>query len=205
MVDYKEGYRRYRRYYHNLGILYKKPAVRNFTFLILSLLTAAFFGFFAIKPSVSTIGELVKEIKDKRMASEKLEQKINALSIAQREYARVQPDLSRIYAVLPNKSDFPRLAKQIEYLAFKNNLLLLNLRIQGTSLFGEEKKELVPLAFDLSIGGEYSNLKGFLEELEKLDRIVVIESSGFSKKKIKEEEIETPLSLRISAKGYYLQ
>lgn len=205
MVDYKEGFRRYRRYYRSLQVLYKKPAVRDFTFLVLSLLTAAFFGFFAIRPSLRTIGELVKEVKDKRMASEKLEQKINALSIVQREYERVQPDLSIIYAVLPKKSDFSKLAKQIEYLAGKNKTTLLSFQIQRTSLFGEEKKELVPLEFTLNISGGYENLKGFLDDLEKLDRIVAVKTFGFLKKKTRRTETGALLSLRISAKGYYLQ
>ena len=147
----------------------------------------------------------MKEVKDKRMASEKLEQKINALSIVQREYERVQPDLSIIYAVLPKKSDFSKLAKQIEYLAGKNKTTLLSLQIQRTSLFGEEKKELVPLEFTLNISGGYENLKGFLDDLEKLDRIVAVKTFGFLKKKTRRTETEAFLSLRISAKGYYLQ
>ena len=204
MVDYKEGYRHYRRYYRNLRTLYKKPPMRDFTFLVLSLLTAAFFAFFAIKPSLKTIGELVKEIKDKRMASEKLEEKINALSLAQREYASVQPDLPKIYAVLPKKSDFSLLAKQIEWLAQKNQTTLLNLRFSETSLFGEEQKELVPLEFSLNFGGEYKNFKGFLADLEKLDRIVTVETFGFSKKKLGGEEVEFPLYLELTAQGYYL-
>ncbi len=205
MVNYKRGFHRYQRYYRNLQVFYKKPAVRDFTFVILSFLTAAFFGFFAIKPSLATIGELVKNVKDKRLASEKLEQKVNALSLAQREYASLQADLPSVYAVLPQKSDFSKLAKQIEYLAGKNNVFLLSLRFQKTNLFGEEKKELVSLGFDFNIGGEYINLQNFLEDLESLERIVVIEALGFSKKKAGREESLFPLSLRVSTKGYYLQ
>ncbi len=205
MVNSKEGLRRYRRYYRNLQGLYQKPVVRDFTFLILSLLTVAFFGFFAIRPSLRTIGELIKEVKDKRMASEKLEQKINLLSIAQREYESIKPDLPAIYAVLPKKSDFSKLVKQLEYLAGKNNSTLLNFRIQKTSLFGEEKKELTPLEFTLNISGEYKNLKGFLEDLGKLDRLVKVETLDFQKKKAGKEEKEILLTLRLSAEGYYLQ
>ena len=205
MVGYKKGFHHYQRYYRNLQVLYKKPAVRDFTFVILSLLTAAFFGFFAIKPSLKTIGELVKDVKDKKLASEKLEQKVKALSLAQREYANLRADLPSIYAVLPQKSEFSKLAKQIEYLAGKNDVFLLGLRFQKTNLFGEEKKELESLGFDFNVGGEYRNLQNFLKDLEKLERIVVIETLGFSKEKAGREEALFPLSLRISAEGYYLQ
>lgn len=205
MIDYKVDYRHYRRYYRNLLELYKRPPVRDFTFLILSLLTAAFFGLFAIKPSVKTIGELIKETKDKRMASQKLEQKINALSIAQREYALIQSDLATIYNVLPKKSDFSKLAKKIEYLAEKNNTLILGFRIEKANLFGQEEKELGPLNFTLDIVGEYSDLRNLVADLENLDRVVIVESFSFSKKKKgREEETGPSLSLTVSAKGHYL-
>lgn len=205
MANYYRAPHRYRRYYRHLQTLYKKPPVRDFTFLVLSLLTTAFFGFFAIKPSLKIIGGLVKEIKEERMVSEKLEKKINALSLAQREYTLVQPDLPIVHHVLPKKSDFSRLAKQTEYLASKNKAALLSLRIQRTSLFGKEAEELVPLEFSLNIGGEYRSLRGFLENLEKLDRLVTIESFCFSEKKKGGEEIEFPLYLGITARGYYLK
>lgn len=204
MADYKESYHRYRKYYRHLQALYQRPPVKDFTFLILSLLTTAFFAFFAIKPSLKTIGELVKEIKDKRMASETLEEKIKALSLAQQEYALIQPDLPKVYSVLPQKSNFSHLAKQIEYLSGKNKIFLLSLSFEKTSLFGEEKKDLVPLDFSLEIGGEYQNLKGFLGELENLDRMVVIKDFSFSKKKMDREKTEFPLSLTGDAEGYYL-
>lgn len=205
MVDYKEGYRRYRKYHRNLQMFYRKPPVRDVTFLVLSLLTAAFFSFFAIKPSFKTIGGLIKEIEDKRMASEKLAQKINALSVAQGEYALIQSDLPKVYNVLPKKADFPKLAKQIEYLTGENNSSITALQIQGTRLFGEEKKKLSPLEFNLNITGEYKDLKKFLGDLESLDRIITVDGLTFSKKKRKKEaEAKFSLFLTIKAKGYYL-
>jgi len=205
MFDNKIGDRRYRRYYRNLRELYQRPLVRNFTFLVLSLLTVAFFGIFAIKPSLKTIGELVKEIKDKKMANQKLEQKINALSAAQREYASVQPDLPKVYSVLPRNGDFSKLAKKIEYLAENNKTLISGFRIQKAILFGQEKEDLDSLEFSLNIVGEYINIKKLLTELESLDRVVVIEGFSFSKKeKGRGEEVGPSLSLTLNAKGYFL-
>jgi Tfp pilus assembly protein PilO len=205
MINYNQGYRRYRRYYHNLRVLYKKPPVRDFTFLVLSLFTVSFFSFFAIKPSIKTIGELMKETKDKRGATEKLEQKINALSIAQKEYTLIQPELTTIYGVLPQKSNFSELAKQIEYLSQKNNITLLNLRVSQTSPLNEDSQSLIPLRFDVIAEGSYKNLKNFLVDLENLNRLVTTDSILISKKRGEGEVVETTLSLKISSQAYYIQ
>lgn len=202
MVNDNQEYRRYRKYYRNLRVFYKKPPVRDFTFLVLSLLTVSFFSFFAIKPSVETIGELMKKIKDERTATERLEQKINALSIAQKEYNLIRPELATIYGVLPKKSDFSKLAKQIEYLSQKNNSTLLNLRINKASLFGEDNQELIPLKLDITIDGGYKNLKNLLVDLENLNRVVTMENVTISKKRT--DEVEIGLSLKLSAQAYYL-
>jgi len=206
MINYQENYRRYQRYYRRLIKLYRqKPVLRDFTFLILSLLTASFFGFFAIKPSLKTIGRLVKEIKDQKIASQKLEAKINALSLAQREYARVQPSLPKVYAVLPKENNFSQLAKKIEYLAQKNEIVIVNLQTQKLDLFGEKRKsELVPLEIDLVLNGNYSRLKNFMRDLERLDRLLTINSFFFSKNKLKKGEVKLPLSLKLNIQGYYL-
>jgi len=196
-----EDYRHYRRYYRRLRDFYQKKPVRDFTFLILSLLTAAFFSFFAIRPSLKTIGKLVKEIKDKRMATQKLEEKINALSLAQKEYARVQPDLVYVYTALPQKINFSRLIKKIEYLAQKNKTPLLNLRIQKVSLFGQEPKKLASFEVAFKLGGDYQNLKNLLTDLERLDRSITLNSFSFSRTQSGEEN--WPLFLTITIQSYY--
>lgn len=206
VVKYKESYRRYRRYYRHLRVFYKKPAVRDFTFLVLTLLTIAFFTFFAIKPSLKTIGGLIKEIKDKRHANEMLAKKINALALAQREYASLQSDLPVVLAVLPFKNDSSRLAKQIEYLARKNSLFILSFQIEKATLFADqEEAKVLSFKFDLHLGGEYQDLKKFIKDLGKIDRLITMESFSFSKKKSGRRELEIPLSLRIQGLAYFLR
>lgn len=204
MIKTKPNYRQYRRYYHRLNKLYQEKAVKDFTFLILSLLTIAFFILFAIKPSLQTIGGLVKEVKDKKEASEKLEQKINALSLAQKEYLKVQPELPYIYAALPQTSKFSQLIKQLEYLARKNNVVLSSFRLDELDLLNSQKiDELLPIAVSLAADGNYQNLKSFTADLENLERLVILSSFALNQEKSGREG-QAPISLIIEAEIYSL-
>lgn len=202
MIKSSQGYRQYRRYLYGLRGFSQRPVVRDLTFLILSLLCAAFFGFFAIKPSLQTIGGLIKEIKDKRFASEMLEKKINALTIARKEYDRLEADLPLIYAVLPFQTDFSKLAKQLEYLASQNQLAITSLQFEEVNLFEQEEK-LFPIKFEMEMTGDFRRMEKFVEDLEKLERLVNFENLAFYKKKPLREQ-SFPLTLTIEAQGHFL-
>ncbi len=204
MNNRQQPYHQYRRYYHRLGGLYQDQAVKDVTFLAVSLLTVAFCGFFAIRPSLRTISGLIKEIRDKGEASQKLEQKINSLSLAQKEYLRVQPDLVYIEAALPKKSEFSQLIKQLEYLAYKNNVQLISFKLEKADLLPvEPKSELLTLAVDFGAAGNYEDLKKFLTDLEKLERLVILKNFDFAEEKSGLEE-ETSIMLTIQAQIYSL-
>ena len=200
MANYQNNHHQYRRYYRRLRKIYQQPSLRDFTFLIISLFTVAFFSFFAIKPSLKTIGGLIKETKDKRMASKQLEQKINSLSLAQKESLRAQPNLPYIYAALPKSNEFSKLIKQIEYLAGKNNISLISLQLEEVDLLDSESSSPLQLSFEAK--GEYSGLKKFLNDLENLERLVVFETFSFSQDKSGLEG--PPLVLTMKINSYYL-
>lgn len=204
MNNRQKPYHQYHRYYQRLGSLYQDQAVKDVTFLALSLLTVAFCGFFAIKPGLKTISGLVKEIRDKRGASQKLEQKINSLSLAQKEYLRVQPDLVYIEAALPKRSEFSQFIKQLEYLAYKNNVQLISFKLEKADLLpAEPKSELVTLAVDFGAAGNYEDLKKFLTDLEKLERLVILKNFDFTEEKSGLKE-ENSIMLTIQAQIYSL-
>jgi len=200
MTNYQNDHHQYHRYYRRLRKIYQQPSLRDFTFLIISLFTVAFFSFFAIKPSLKTIGGLIKETKDKRMASKQLEQKINSLSLAQKEYLRVQPSLPYIYAALPKSNEFSKLIKQIEYLAGKNNISLVSLQLEEVDLLNSESSSPLHLSFEAK--GQYSGLKAFLNNLENLERLVVFETFSFSQDKSGLKG--PPLALTMEINSYYL-
>lgn len=197
-----DRYQRYRRYVTGAGTLYKKKKTRVYTSIILSIFTIAFFGFFAIRPTLVTIGGLLKEIKDKKEVVAQMDQKIDNLNRAQTNYARIENDLDLVKESLPLDPDLPILIKQLESLARLSSVTIESVRFDKTNLQGEiETEEGQAASFSLGLAGDYENLKEFLKSLDTLRRIISVESFGFSSKT--EEEVQL-LILSISAEAHYL-
>jgi len=195
-------YHRYRHYAFDIGSLYKKKKVKVYTGIILSLFAVAFFGFFAIRPTLVTISGLLKEIKDKKEVVAKMDQKIDNLNGAQTNYTRIKDQLSLVEESLPLDPNLPLLIKQLESLARLSSVTLESVRFEKTNLQGEkETKQDQAVGFNLALVGNYENLKNFLSSLDTLRRTVSVESFGFTSRKEKESQ---QLILTVKANAYYL-
>jgi Tfp pilus assembly protein PilO len=192
---------RYRRYFTDIRRFYHLKKVRVYTEIVLSILTVAFFLFFAIRPTVITITGLIKEISDKKMVVQKLEEKINNLNLAQQEYLLVQNDLYLVDQALPEDSQISVLVRQIEGLCFKTGVSLEGVQYSSLEIKSRIfKNEPQPVEIKLVVSGDYQNLKNFLYSLNNFRRVFKIDGFGF--KTSKEEE---KLTLSISGKTFYLQ
>lgn len=210
-ISFRTDYYRYRRYLTNISALYQKKQYRAYTGLILSLFTIAFFAFFAIRPTIVTITSLMKEIEDKEMVAQKLEEKINALSRARSEYDAISTQLPLVEDALPQKTNPSLLVRQIETLAAQNSVILQSVQFGETPLLGEKEfkskstetklkeKGLSAISFSVSVSGSYQNLKSFLQNLEELRRLIIPSSFAF-----KIEQKGESLVLSISGEAYYL-
>lgn len=211
-ISFEIGYHRYRRYFTNISALYQKKKARVYTGLILSLLAVAFFSFFAIRPTLVTIASLVKEIEDKRMIAQKLQEKINALSLAQKEYVAVSSELPLVEEALPQEPDLPLFIRQLETLSVQSGVTLRTIQFGRVNLRGrpvskpdsvktKQKEETSGITFNFSASGSYQNLKTFLQSLENLRRLVVISSFAFRPEEKEEGQL---LILNITGEAYYL-
>jgi len=223
MFDYKKRLVEYKKYYLKVRELSKEPLAQTSFVLIASLLTVSFFGIFAIKPTLTTIADLLTEIKDKKEINQKLQAKIIALDRVETAYGQIKPKLGVVDKALPQKPEVAQLEQEIEYLIYKNNLLLTSAGFGSFVVVGEEgedKKEetnkklkeeaeqetlggeVKGLPFNLVTGGSYENIKSFLEDLENLDRLVIIETATFSK----DTDIKgAELQVTIRAEAFYLE
>lgn len=178
--------RRFSRYYRNLEPFLNKTAVKTYTTIILSFLTMSFFGYFAIKPTLSTIASLNKQIDDARFVDQKLQEKVNALTLAQKEYQKIKPDLSLIESALPKDSAFPEFIKSLEKMATESGLQIINLNFQSIDLSSPaqatQSNNLIPINFSLTTHGDYPQIDNFLNKIAGLARLVIIDKIGFNQK-----------------------
>ncbi len=201
--DWQTEYHRYQRYFTDLSRFYQTKKARVYTGIILSLVTVIFFIIFAIKPTLTTIAQLLRQIKDQQKVVTELEKKITNLAQAQTEYLAVEPDLYLVDQALPQEPQVTLLIKQLETLAYQNEVKIDRLRFNEVDLAKKAttKTEKQAINFNLSVSGDYANLKNFLTSLSTLRRLIVVENFSFQK-----GSIETPsLSLNLVAEAWFLE
>ncbi len=204
-INSQKIYKQYRYYFLKSRRFYEKPKVKASGDLLFSLMIISFFTFFAIRPTLTTIFKLMKELEDKKEINQKLDQKIADLNKAQMTYGKVVNDLPLVEAALPEKVAFEALTSRINYLSFIHQLKLVLASFDDFDLLtsGEEETEKEywgagVLNFKLSLTGSYLNIKNFLKDLEVIDRMVVIDSTVFFNEKRGEIQID------IEGKSFWL-
>jgi len=211
--DYRQEYHRYKLHYLKLQSLATQPLAQASLTVVASLLTVILLAIFAIKPTLSTIARLTKEIQDKEKVNKQLITKTKALQKAQTTYEQITPEIPTIETALPPEPEFVKLEQEIEYLAWQRQVLLASGNFTGFVVAGNEPEETrqkevkkvealaaKKINFNLIVGGRYQNLKEFIQDLENLDRLIVLESVNFTK----DTEIEgAELQLTITATAFY--
>ena len=200
--NWQTEYHRYRRYFTDVSKFYQKKKTRVYVELILSLLAVTFFISFAIRPTLKTIAQLIKQTKDQKNVSAELEKKINNLSEAQRNYLTIEPELVLIEEALPQKAEVTLLTKEIETLAHQSGIAIVNLRFTEVNLTENQtgKQEKQEVKFSFNALGDYLNLKNFLRDLMSLRRVVLVKAFSFQTGK-SESNI---LSLNLNGQAWFL-
>jgi Tfp pilus assembly protein PilO len=197
----------YEQYFTKVSKMFDHPSSRASGLISLTIFTVVFFVIFAILPTFKTIAGLTKEIKDAKITEAKLVQKIHSLEQAESLYEQVLPKLNKIDQVLPPDPDFERLAWQIYWLTDKNNLTL------SSGGYGEfvfrgpiekaKDKDINSLSINLSVQGNFSDIKNFLGDLDRLDRLVKVEELLLSNKSVKSVSQGT-INASLKLVAYYL-
>ena len=176
-----------------IEIYRKRPVFRMYVTLSLTLLTITFFALFAIRPTAVTIFDLIAELNTKKALTATLDSKISAIFAAQSVYADVTPRLGILDAAVPETPSLSGFVQQVQLLAGVRQVTLRSLSFEQYNLLGgpvpgpkTNKKQAsgefltTPYPFTLAVVGPYSNLYGFLSDLESLRRIVTISAFAIS-------------------------
>lgn len=192
----------YHRYYGRVRVWSQKSQTQISGFVSLTIFTVAFFLYFAILPTLKTIGSLNKEINDQQEVINTMTKKINDLTIAETNYAQVINDLKSIDRVLPKTEEFERLAWQVQWLAQQTGVTITTGSFGEFSLVGERpSNDLKPLLMNLSISGSYQQIKQYLQSLTKIDRLITIEEVSFNQQNLK---VGGGLTANLKLTGFYL-
>ena len=167
---------------------YHQPVARVSTELLLSIVATILLAVFAIKPTLVTMSNLIKEIEDKQKLEDQMQKKIAALSTAQTEYQAYQDQLYLLDEALPPiRPELITGLKIVEKLAADNKLIISGLNLTDVPEEEEAKKQMEAeaanlhyLDFRVQVVGDYPSIKNFVTELYQSRRIFVVDSISFS-------------------------
>ena len=213
-LGWRKEYIRYKEYFLNVLIIYKqKEDLRMFLEILLSLVTVSFFGAFALRPTLVTITALLTEIDSKEEIVTKLDTKIQNLALATSLMESETARLPLIENAVPATASPETFVRQFEGLAAKNGINLLGVSLGQVTLLGEVKKvppeegvtplpeDALGISFSVSLSGNYSELLGFLADLEKLRRPLAIDTTGIT---TTETEEGKTLVILVSGRAPYI-
>lgn len=167
-----------------LNNFYNNPVAKVSLELFLTIGLVLFLAVFAIKPTILTMSNLIKEIEIKEKLEKQLTQKIAALQTAQSEYLAFENLLPVLDEAIPSDPEIIRSAKIIEKIAADNKVIIRNLIIVELPKNTLEEipfsqKSRQNLNFSLNISGDYVSIRNFSETLRNSRKSFVIESITF--------------------------
>jgi Tfp pilus assembly protein PilO len=175
---------------------------RSYIFLGFSLLVTIILIVFAIRPTITTITRINKEIKEKTRTNDLLEKKIDTLSELDKEYKENRQkfdDLELIFPVGENQSLF---LANIEPIVARNGYSLSSVRFDSyKGDFLLNTRVLVPQTISVSVRGRQANIVGLLRELEALPTYPTIESLSYSS----QEGVDGLSSFTINLRVYSIE
>ncbi len=179
---------------------YQNPVAKVSLELFLSIGLVLFLGVFAIRPTLITMSNLLKEIDDKRQHNALLERKIAALNTAQNEYRRVEDRLPLLNQAIPEEPELIHNLKIIEKIAVDNRVVIQNIIVneipaEENTQAGNRQKELTNLPLNLTIVGDYLAIRNFVAAIQGNRRAAVVDSVTFS---LNDSNDERELSARIT-------
>lgn len=192
LINYREEYSRYNRYYTQLKLIYEqKPEVRASLELLLTLLTVSFFIVFAIRPTANTIASLLSNINSQNDVKTQLDGKIKALSQARQNWTQEQNRIGLIDEAIPTGSAPELYLRQIEGLTATHNTALVSYAVEQTTLYGQKPKIVQELESEnpnkdasglartriaFTISGQFNDLASLMNDMANLRKVIQIDT-----------------------------
>lgn len=179
----------------------EKENTSLFVMLALTFGALSFFGIFAINPTLTTIFELQKELKENQEVAQQLETKINNLSLLQSQYNLIEPELKYVFDAIPKSANAPLLSAQIQALADTNRVTITSYRVAEVQVASSKpSSKSLSYIFNLQAEGNYQDMINFSTALGDLNRIITVESMSIGR-----DSKSNDLVLTLRGRQYFKQ
>lgn len=188
-----------------LNQFYMNPVAKASTELFLTIGLVLFLGVFAIRPTIVTMSDLLKEIESKKELDTALTKKIAALQTAQNQYLAIEDQLQLLDEAIPEDPQVIYGTKLIEKIAAETKVVINSLTIsvipentQPNVVFAQKSKQLLNIS--VKISGDYISIREFVEALRNSRKSFIIESVVFA---LEEDRGSKKLSASITIAAPY--
>ncbi len=190
------------KYYVYIKPVIKNPIIRTYSGFFFSVIAIVFFSVFAIRPTISTILSLQKDINTQQKILNDLSTKSANLEVGVQNYDKIDPKtLSTLNSLVPSKIALTGLINELNTLASQNQASISGLQFQPFDIENSQppttnEAELKEVSFTFNVTGPYEGIVNVLNSLNKGKYLIIVESVSFNSG-------ESGISMIISAKTLY--
>lgn len=175
----------YSRYYTYIKPIVDNQVVKSYSAYIFSLITVAILIIFAVRPTVSTILNLQKELQNQKSALQSLKNKSNNLTEAKRNLEALPDDTkAKIQRALPIQANVTSLIKALQGLSL-TDASSSAIQIQPVTIFNisdpKAKLDVGQISFVFNAEVDYPQALKTLAQINKLSRAVSVDTLTLTK------------------------
>jgi Tfp pilus assembly protein PilO len=188
---------------------YQKPVARVSIELILSIIIVVFFAVFAIRPTLITMADLIKEIADKKELDQQMDLKLASLYTAQEQYEQYQSDFYLLDQAIPRQFNIVKSLKKLEKIAQEEQLVINQISLASVPELIEEEllnsnfeayqRDFLPV--NVEVIGDYLQIREYVEKIMNLRQIIVVDQVSIDRRT---ESANLLAQLKISLPYYVL-
>lgn len=162
---------------------FQQKRAQQFTTLSLTLITIAFFGLFAINPTLGTISDLQKQLDDSQFVNNALQKKIANITTLQTQYVQIQPLLDPVFAAVPTDPAVDTFVGQTHQLALLTNVQLNRVQTLPIDISPSASSKVKYLAYTFSIEGQgdLPSLQKYMALLASFNRLITFEMVTYTR------------------------
>jgi Tfp pilus assembly protein PilO len=184
-LDYKSSLSRYRRY---LQSVQSQPMWTASMWVVLSLILMIVLVVLALRPTLVTISTLFGQIKQQTEIARKLDEKIMSVRKATDALEAVREKIPLLEEALPESPKWETLVTTLESIIAEQGMTTTSITVDKISQPTEAEKSVMPagvlpVKFLLVGNGSYEQIRGTIERVEKMGRLVLFRNIVISQNK----------------------
>lgn len=134
---WRKNYQRYRSYFSHLIAQYKnRDDAIAYIEIMLSLVTISIFSLFALRPTLITIAQLLKEIEANNQTIAAMDKKIQNITRAQTLYDKERSKIMMVFESVPTGASPETIIRQIEGISEKHKVAISQISIGKATILG---------------------------------------------------------------------